>query len=343
MIEFQQLCKQYTLNNQIIHALSDVNLCIRKGEIFGIFGASGAGKTSLIRSVNLLDRPTSGQVIVNDANITTLSAQELRTHRRDVGMIFQHFNLLESRNAEQNIALPLEFLKQPKSAIDKTVNELLHWIHLEKHRHHYPRELSGGQKQRVAIARALATQPKILLCDEATSALDPQSTMSILKLLKKINQELGVTILLITHEMDVIKHICDRAAVIDHGKIIECGTVLELFAKPQSPITAQLVQKALHLELPEMIKAQLQTEPQSGKARLVRFTFVGDDSAQPFLSTLIQKFNLTINIIQANIEIIQQATVGFTVCSLQGDEAMIDRALATIRSETITAEVLGYV
>lgn len=343
MIEFKHVYKQFPHKDRIIHALADINLQIARGEIFGIFGVSGAGKTSLLRSVNLLDRPTSGQVLVNDIDITALSTKALRHHRRDCGMIFQHFNLLESRTAEQNIALPLELLKQPKTIIAKTVSELLHWIDLTHHQHHYPSELSGGQKQRVAIARALVTQPKILLCDEATSALDPQSTLSILRLLKKINDELGITILLITHEMDVIKQICDRALVLDQGKIIECGTVLELFANPKSPITAQLVQKALHLELPENIQSKLCTEPHPQKSRLVRFTFVGDDSSEPLLSTLVQRFNISINIICANIEIIQDAAVGFTICTLHGDHTNIDQALAHISSPTITAEVLGYV
>lgn len=344
MIEFRQLNKQYVLNNTIIRALDNINLSIPEGKIFGIIGESGAGKTSLIRSVNLLDKPTSGQVIVDGTDITQLNQHDLRKLRSKVGMIFQHFNLLESRNATENIALPLELLKVPTEQIAVRVKELLRRMRLERHANHYPRELSGGQKQRVAIARALANQPKILLCDEATSALDPQSTQSILRLLKKINLELKVTILLITHEMDVIKQICDEAALLHHGKIIETGPVLELFARPKSPVTAQLVQKALHLELPMMIEAQLESEPTPGKSRLVRFTFVGDESARPFLSTLIQQFNITINIIQANIEIIQDATVGFTVCTLSGDAANIDRALAcTDFSKTITHEVLGYV
>lgn len=343
MIEIKRLSKDYIVNQRTVHALNNVDLSIQKGEIFGIFGVSGAGKTSLLRSINLLDRPTAGEVHVDGVNILTLSANELRQYRRQVGMIFQQFNLLESRTAFENIALPLELLKKSKSTIQQEVRQLLEWIHLEKHQHHYPRELSGGQKQRVAIARALITQPKILLSDEATSALDPRSTLSILRLLKKINRELGVTIVLITHEMEVIKTICDTAAVIDQGKVVESGQVIDLFARPQTSITAQLVQKALHLELPEIIQSRLQREPDPYKSQLVRFTFVGDDSAQPFLSTLIQQFHITINIIQANIEVVQGRTIGFTICTLHGATDKIEQALQSINSKTIMVERLGYV
>ena len=343
MIEIKQLYKTYELHGKSFHALQHINLKIDRGEIFGIFGESGAGKSTLLRSVNLLEKPSSGQVIIDQVDLTKLSTSELNAQRRKIGMIFQHFNLLESRTAYENIALPLELIKLPKEQIEKEVTALLELVKLKEHKNHYPHQLSGGQKQRVAIARALATKPHILLCDEATSALDPKSTASVLTLLKEINRKLGVTILLITHEMDVIKQICHRAAVLNQGKLIEYGTVIELFAKPKSEITRQLVQKALHLELPSSIRKGLQREPDPTKSRLVRFTFVGNDSSQPLITTLVQKFNVTINIIQANIENIQDATVGFTVCELSGDHDAIDAALTYIKPSSITAEVLGYV
>jgi D-methionine transport system ATP-binding protein len=239
--------------------------------------------------------------------------------------------------------LPLELEGKPAGYIQNEVHSLLELVGLTEHKDHYPDQLSGGQKQRVAIARALATKSHILLCDEATSALDTKSTASILSLLKDINRKLGVTIILITHELDVIKQICDRAGVLDHGQLVEFGSVLELFARPKSLITRQLVQKSLHLELPPAISKVLQQEQDTTKSCLVRFTFVGDDSSQPLITTLVKKFNITINIIQANIENIQDATVGFTVCQLSGEHDAVDQALTYIKPSSITAEVLGYV
>lgn len=343
MIELIHLSKTYGSGEKAFHALKDIDLSIQPGEIFGIFGESGAGKSTLLRCINLLERPSSGQVIVNGVDLIQLTASQLKKERHHIGMIFQHFNLLQSRTAYENIALPLELLGKHKDEIQQTVNQLLQLIGLKDRANHYPDQLSGGQKQRIAIARALATKPDILLCDEATSALDPKSTFSILNLLTDINKQLGVTIVLITHEMDVIKQICHRAAVLDQGHLIECGSIIELFAKPKSAITRQLVQKFLHIELPPMIQKQLQTEPSLEKSHLVRFTFVGEDSTQPLITTLVQKFNITINILQANLESIQDATVGFTVCQLSGDHEAINQALNYIKPSSITAEVLGYV
>lgn len=343
MIEFKKISKTYLLNDRAFHALQAINLTIERGEIFGIFGESGAGKSTLLRIVNLLEKPSNGHIFVEGTDLTTLSPQELKEKRKNIGMIFQHFNLLQSRTAFENIALPLELIGASKEDIEREVTSLLELINLKDHAHHYPNQLSGGQKQRIAIARALATKPSILLCDEPTSALDAKSTASVLALLKDINVKLGVTILLITHEMDVIKRICHRASVLDKGELVEYGSVMELFAKPKSVVTRELVQKALHLELPQSIKNTLQCKPDPNKSRLVRFTFVGEDSNQPLITTLVKKFNITINIVQANIENIQEASVGFTVCQLSGDHHAIDEALAYIQPSSITAEVLGYV
>lgn len=341
MIELKQIYKSYSIKSGEVQALQNINLTINQGDIFGIFGESGAGKSTLLRTVNLLERPTSGEVYVNQINLTALTRKQLRNQQRHIGMIFQHFNLLSSRNAFDNIALPLELQGQSQQVIKKQVNELLELVRLTQHATHYPDQLSGGQKQRVAIARALATKPQVLLCDEATSALDPHSTASILSLLKDINQTLGVTILLITHEMDVIKRICNKAGVLDQGQLIEAGSIIELFAKPKSKVTKQLVQKALHMELPSSI--HLQPSIDLAKSCVVRLTFVGDDSHQPLISHLIQKFNITINIIQANIENIQEGTIGFTVCRIDGERQSIHQALEYINTLTIGVEILGYV
>lgn len=343
MIEFKNLNKSYQLPNGYFHALQSINLTIHKGEIFGILGESGAGKSTLLRCANLLSVPTSGQVIVAGTDLMTLTPAQLKQQRRKIGMIFQQFNLLQSRNAFDNIALPLELLGKSREEIEQEVTALLELVNLTKHRNHFPSQLSGGQQQRVAIARALATKPDILLCDEVTSALDARSTDSILKLLKDINQKFNVTILLITHQMDVIKQVCDRAGVLHQGKLVEVAPVIELFANPRSHFTRQLVQKALHLELPESYRKDLQIQAAPGKSRLVRFTFVGNDSDQPLITTLVRKFNITVNIIQANIENIQETTVGFTICQLSGNHDDVDNALAYIQPSSVMAEVLGYV
>jgi D-methionine transport system ATP-binding protein len=343
MIELSNINKTYSSHAKPFHALKNINLSIHRGDIFGILGESGAGKSTLLRIINLLERPTSGEVIVDKVNLTLLSANELRQARHNIGMIFQHFNLLESRTAFGNIALPLELIGTSKEMIREEVTRLLSLVGLSHHANHYPKQLSGGQKQRVAIARALATKPHLLLCDEATSALDTKSTYAILNLLKEINRKLNVTIVLITHELDVIKQICDRAAVLHHGELIETGTVLELFAKPRSDITRELLHKSLHIDLPPTILRVLKQDPQGTTSRIVRFTFVGEESAQPLMSSLAKNFDITINILQANIETVQDATIGFTVCQITGEKSVIDAALASIHPSTITTEVLGHV
>jgi D-methionine transport system ATP-binding protein len=297
----------------------------------------------LLRCINLLERPDRGQILIDGTDLMTLSHDELKEWRRQIGMIFQHFNLLESRSVFENIALPLELMGMSKQDITARVDELLELVHLKSHQQHYPHQLSGGQKQRVAIARALSTKPRILLCDEATSALDPKSTATILHLLKDINARLGVTIVLITHEMDVIKQICHKGAVLDRGHLIESGTVLKLYSNPESTITRQFVQKALHLELPRKIQKKLQSIPNENKSHLVRLTFVGKDSDQPMITILVKRFDIAVNIIQANIETIQDLTIGYTICELSGAPAAIDQAITYLRTTSIKVEVLGYV
>jgi len=343
MIELRHISKIYQQQAHVFHALEDINLSISRGQIVGIVGESGAGKSTLLRTINLLERPSHGQVYIADKDLMRLNPAALRTERRKIGMIFQHFNLLTSRTVFENIALPLELSGTPKATIDNVVGELLALVNLSDRAHYYPNQLSGGQKQRTAIARALTTKPDILLCDEATSALDPSSKYAILNLLKTINQELNVTIVLITHEMDVVKHSCSHVGVLHQGKLIEYADVLELFARPKSPVTRQLVQKSLHIALPARIKTKLQAHHDPSKSRLVRFTFVGDESGQPLIMDLVKRFNILINILQANIETIHDAPIGFTVCQLTGEHSEIDRALGSISPSAVTVEVLGYV
>lgn len=343
MIEINQLGKFYSFKGKEFQVLENINLHIEQGKIFGVIGESGAGKSTLLRCINFLERPSTGSVLIDGVNLATLSDQALRQERQTIGMIFQHFNLLESRTVFENIALPLELLHQSRSMIQQKVLPLLNLVGLMEHKNHYPNQLSGGQKQRVAIARSLVTNPRILLCDEATSSLDPKSTLSILNLLKEINKKFNLTILLITHEMDVIKHICDQAAVLDKGQLIECGSVIELFSQPKTLITKQLVQHFLHLELPKKIRHKLQAHENHQTNPVIRFTFLGEDSGEALISLLVQRFHITVNILQANIENIQDITMGFTVCQLSGESARIQDAIAYVQTTKVMIEVLGYV
>lgn len=331
MITLKQLSKTYYIQNKPFQALENIDLEIKRGEIYGVLGKSGAGKSTLLRCINLLEKPTSGQVIVNGVDLTLLSLRELREHRHQIGMIFQHFNLLESRTIFDNIALPLEIIGESRSAINKKVTSLLALVGLSHKTHFYPSQLSGGQKQRVGIARALATDPDVLLCDEATSALDSESTQSILSLLRSINRELGITILLITHELDVIKKICDRVGVIHEGRLVEQDTTLNLFAKPSHPISRDLILHTPYVCVP------VKSDPDP---LIVKLTFLGKDSDSPLISLLVQQFDITINIRQALIEKIQDTTVGYTICQFAGDAAAIKNALNFIQTTSVSAEVL---
>lgn len=342
MIELKQLNKQYHTAGKVIDALQDINLKVEPAEIFGIIGKSGAGKSTLIRCVNLLEYPSSGEVIVNQQRLTELSSQQLNQARQKIGMIFQHFNLLESRTAYQNIALPLELIGLSKRVIHDKVAPLLKMVGLDDRAEYYPAQLSGGQKQRVAIARALATNPIVLLCDEATSSLDPETTVNILQLLKKINRELKLTILLITHEMDVIKNICDQVAVLSAGKIIESGNVLDIFAEPKAQETKRLTQAALHLELPLSMQEKLQNSPAEGLNPIVRIVFVGKSANEPIATSLQQQFNVAVNILQADLEVIKESTIGFTICQLIGNAESTKASIAYLQSLQLRTEVLGY-
>lgn len=339
VITLKNISKQYAPGQTV---LQDIDLQINEGEIFGIIGRSGAGKSTLVRCMNLLEHPTSGQVYFDEADLTTLSSRALRAKRRQIGMIFQHFNLLESRTVAANIALPLELIKTPRAAIEKRVDELLKLVGLQKLSAHKPSELSGGQKQRVAIARALAVEPKVLLCDEATSALDPETTASILQLLAEINRQLNITIILITHEMDVIKQICDRVAVLEKGRLVEQGKVIDIFAKPQTETAKSLTQKALHVELPAVFLKQMVPQPQQGKHPVLRLAFMGRATEEPVLVNLVRDFNVMVNFLQADFEYIKEEQLGITICQLIAAVPDLQKALDYLQQQQVTIEVLGY-
>jgi D-methionine transport system ATP-binding protein len=344
MIELKEIHKTYPNKNGMdIVALQNVNLQIAEGEIYGVMGPSGAGKSSLIRCVNLLERPSSGQVIVDGVDLTTLDAATLRKARRNMGMIFQHFNLLSSRTVAGNIALPLELSGFSRKEIKQRVDQLCDLTGLATRKNAYPDELSGGQKQRVAIARALSTSPKILLSDEATSSLDPETTRSILELLRGINRELKLTILLITHQMEVIQRICDRACILDHGRIVEEAPVLELFSRPQTPLAKKFVLSSLRVDLPEALHKQLLPQPHDQAVPLVRLTFVGQKAGEPIMVSLHKKFNVTPNILQAQLNWVHDSSIGVSICELLGQREAIVQGIQFIQSEGIDVEILGYV
>lgn len=342
MIQIKNLTKIYTHQNKACTALNNINLSIAPGEIFGIVGKSGSGKSSLLRCINLLERPTEGEIFINHVPLLTLNAQQLKKQRREIGVIFQHFNLLTSRTVFENIALPLELMGIEKKQIKQQVDALLEWVDLIDKANHYPAALSGGQKQRVAIARALITQPKILLCDEATSALDPESTRVILNLLQKINQTLGITIVLVTHEMDVVKKICHKLAVFHHGVLVEQGTVLDIFTEPKTEVVKRLITHALHLELPAHIMNRLHQTPTAGLYPIARLTFIGHKADQAIVTTLLEQFHVAANILLANLESINETSIGFMLCQLRGSASSITQALNFLAQEKIKVEVIGY-
>ncbi|AVX30715.1 D-methionine transport system ATP-binding protein [Carboxydocella thermautotrophica] len=340
MIRITELSKVFQGPNGPVQALKNINLSVSKGEIAGIIGYSGAGKSTLIRCVNLLETPTTGTIVVDGQEITSLRGEQLRQARRKMGMIFQHFNLLSSRTVRENIAFPLEIAGVPRAEIKKRVDELLELVGLTDRADNYPAQLSGGQKQRVGIARALASNPSVLLCDEATSALDPATTRSILQLLLDINQRLGLTILLITHEMDVIKEICDTVYVMEAGEIIESGPVLDVFAHPTRETTRAFIESLYQLDLPSDFYRQIVHRP--GFHRLVRLVFTGVNAAEPIVATLGQKFAVTVNIMAGNIDYIKGQPLGILTLDISGDSLEVEKALSYLHTTGLKVEVLEY-
>lgn len=344
MIKLNNITKIFTLPDKKLTALDNVSLHVPKGQICGVIGASGAGKSTLIRCVNLLERPTHGAVIIDDVDLTQLSEAELVKTRRQIGMIFQHFNLLTSRTVFENVALPLELENKSKAEIQEKTTALLALVGLSDKHNVYPANLSGGQKQRVAIARALASDPKVLLCDEATSALDPATTQSILKLLKEINRTLGITILLITHEMEVVKRICDQVAVIDKGCLIEQGTVSEIFSNPKTELAQEFISSTFHITLPEEYLENLSDTPKHAKSYpIIKFEFTGRSVDAPLLSQASKKFGVELSILTSQIDYAGGVKFGFTIAEVEGDEDAITQAKVYLMENNVRVEVLGYV
>lgn len=343
MLKLKHVTKQYATKEKKIVGIHNISLDVKRGEIFGIIGKSGAGKSTLIRCINLLEQPTSGEVIIADEAMTALDQTALRAKRRKIGMIFQSFNLISARTVFENIALPLKLAGKSCEEIKKIVTPLLELTGLTDKQDVYPAQLSGGQKQRVAIARALVNNPEILLCDEATSALDPHTTQTILSLLKTINRKLGITILIITHEMNVIKDICDRVAVLDQGQLIENGDVLTVFTQPQHEITRELLNAALRLDLPKNIQDALRDARHPDHHPLLRLTFIGKETSKPFLSQLTQQFEINFNILQANIELIHDNPVGIMLVQAMVEDEELQNILDYAKQHELQVEVLGYV
>jgi D-methionine transport system ATP-binding protein len=342
MITLNGIEKIYHTGNTVVHALKGITLNVEQGEIFGIIGRAGAGKSSLIRCINLLEYPDSGAIIVDSCNLTTLSTKEVRQARRNIGMIFQHFNLLVSRTVFDNIALPLELARVPKSQIESTTRSLLTLTGLADKGHVYPTQLNDGQKQRVAIARALANQPKVLLCDEATAALDTTTAHAILQLLKDINARLNLTILLMTHDIEIIKSICNRVAVLHQGEIVEQGTVLEFFNNPKSEVGKELIKTSTSLEIPATLRHRLSPHPTEKSHPVLRISFVGSSTQETLFAYVIEQFGVSINITQAHLETIQNDTVGIIVAEIMGEAEEMEKAIQFLEHKGLHIEVLGY-
>ena len=340
MIELENVKKTFGAEAGGVHAVDGVSLTIRDGEIFGIIGFSGAGKSTLVRCINLLERPDSGSVRIDGVEMTKLKPRDLYSARRKIGMIFQQFNLMPSRTVAQNVAYPLKGMT--KEEISAKVRELLALVEIADKEDAYPSELSGGQKQRVAIARALANDPTILLCDEATSALDPQTTGSILRLLKELNRKLNLTMVVITHEMEVVKTICRRAAVMEHGKIVEEGGVLDIFSAPQHPVTRNFVRTTSHLSrLDELILDRSPMIRLKEGEVLARLTYYGQtEVSEPLIASASRRFDLDLNIILADVEVVADSMIGGTVVIFQGAPDRIDAALQYMRDKDVRVEVI---
>lgn len=345
MIKLENIHKVYSLGkNQTLHALKGISLTINKGEIFGVIGLSGAGKSTLIRIINMLETPTEGRVIIDGEDITDYKEVQLRKVRQSIGMIFQQFNLLSSMTVAQNVAFPLELNKENDSeTIKNKVIELLKMVGLEDKADVYPSQLSGGQKQRVGIARALATNPKILLCDEATSALDPKTTSSILKLLQDLKKKLNLTIVIITHQLEVIKECCDRVAVIDEGLISEIGKTIDVFANPQKDLTKRLVSAVVRKDLNDLLEyTKLYDTYQQNSRAWFEVLFLGDRAEDPVIVDVAQKLGIKIGIMAGQINHIQNEPLGVLIVAVEGNEDIIAKTKAELEKRVYRVKLLGY-
>lgn len=342
MITLKNVNKEFSNKENKIKAVDNVSLVIKEGEIYGIIGYSGAGKSTLIRMLNGLELPTSGEILLNDQNLSELTNRELRVTRQEIGMIFQHFNLLWSRTVKENILFPLEIAKVPREDRLKRADELIQLVGLEGRENAYPSQLSGGQKQRVGIARALANNPKVLLCDEATSSLDPQTTDNVLDLLLDINQHLNLTIVMITHEMNVVRKICNRVAVMDSGQVVEEGEVVEVFKHPKQAITKRFIRQGTdpeNVNTDEVLEQLIQQYP---NGRLLHLKFHGGGAQSPIISEIIRECNIDINIIQGNIQTAQETMLGSLYVQLLGEKEAINKAIGEFQRMRVETEVIEH-
>lgn len=335
MIELKNIDKVFQTKKGSVTGVDNVSLSINKGEVFGIVGYSGAGKSTLLRCMNLLERPTSGNVMIDAVDLTSLSSRELRGARQSIGMIFQGFHLVSSKTVAENVAFSLKVAGQPPAAQKERVAELLELVGLADKAEHYPAQLSGGQKQRVSIARAIANNPKVLLSDEATSALDPSTTKAILGLLKKINEELGITIVLITHEMEVVKEICHRCAVMQDGRVIEMGRTYEVFANPKEDLTKKFIETVLQFTVPQNLMAAC-------TGTIIRLQFQGASANEAVVSDMLQSYRVTGNILHGKVEYIREEALGIFIMELKGEEKAISEALAYLKDRMERVEVFRH-
>lgn len=344
MISLSKIEHAYKNGNTLVHSLKGINLNIEKGEIFGILGNNGADKSALIRCINLLTSPSRGSIIMDNCDLTTLTSKALREARRSIGMIFEHFNLLNTRTVFDNVALPLELAGMSANTIAATVPPLLHLTKLAHKANDYPSQFDNLQKQKLAIARALATKPKILLCEEATAALDLKSKHTLLQLLRTLNKKLNLTIVCVSHEWEVIKSICNRAAVLQNGKIVEQGTILDLYTHPQSGMTKEFIQAAARTDLPNTLKKRLQPLKQDKHSLpIIRFAFRDATAHEACLTTVMQQFKIRLNIIQAHLETIQNNKIGILIAEMQGDIEEVQKAMCYLDQQNLPVEILGYV
>lgn len=341
IIELKNITKNFVQDGKTFAAVKNASISIEKGKIYGIIGFSGAGKSTLVRTINLLGRPDFGTVTVRGKDFLSLSEKELRKERKTIGMIFQHFNLFLSRNVFDNVAFPLKHSGLTKVQLKEKVHKLLSLVEIDEKAENFPSQLSGGQKQRVAIARALANNPDILLCDEATSALDPTTTRSILGLLKKLNKELGLTIVIITHQMEVIKEICDYVAVMEKGVVVEQGEVFDIFANPQNEVTKRFIKATSTLsKIDHLIAENSPVVKLNPGEKLVQFSYIKKDVSEPLISATSRLYDITVNIIFAEIDFVQDAPIGGTIAIISGQKEAINRALEHIRQENVGVQIL---
>lgn len=343
MISLKNISKTYTSENIKVEALKNISIEIEEGEICGVIGFSGAGKSTLVRCINLLEEPTSGKVFVDNQELTSLKSKELREARKNIGMIFQHFNLMKSKTVFKNIAYPLKDSGLSKEQIKTRVHELLELVGLSDKASSYPNHLSGGQKQRVAIARALANNPKVLLCDEATSALDPQTTQSILKLLKDINRKLGLTIVIITHEMNVVKEICDKVVVMENGYIVEQNDLIHIFTRPETKVTKDFISTVFQEnKIYELLEKDYFLKEIDEDELLAKIVFVGQNTGQAFISKISRQFKIDASILFGNIEIVQATHIGYLVVKLSGQIENILNVEKYLKENNIELEVIRH-